>query len=39
VVLLAPILAEMGINVTLVSALVLAARVALFAHAFLKRGL
>jgi hypothetical protein len=39
VVLLAPILAEMGVNVALVSSLVLVARIALFAHAFLKRGL
>lgn len=37
--LLAPILAEMGVNVALVSGLVLAARIALFAHQFIKRGL
>ena len=37
--LLVPLLAEMGVNVALVSGLVLAARIALFAHAFIKRGL
>ncbi len=37
--LLAPILAQMGVNVALVSGLILVARIALFAHKFLRRGL
>jgi hypothetical protein len=37
--LLAPLLAEMGINAVLVSGLILAARIALFVHQFIKRGL
>lgn len=35
-VLIAPILAEMGVNVALVSGLVLSARIALFAHHFIR---
>jgi hypothetical protein len=33
------LLAEMGVNVALVSGLILVARIALFAHHFIKRGL
>jgi len=36
---LVPVLAEMGVNVAIVSAAVLAARIALFCHHFIKRGL
>ena len=35
--LIAPILAEMGVNAALVSGLVLSARIALFAHQFLRK--
>ncbi len=37
--LIAPILAEMGVNVALISGLVLSARIALFVHHFIKKGL
>lgn len=36
---LVPLLAEMGVNVALVSGAILAARIALFANQFIKRGL
>lgn len=36
---LLPLLAEMGVSATFIAGLVLAARIAVFAHAFIRRGL